>query len=164
MAARCYIGLGSNLAQPGAQLDRAVATLRSADQIELVALSSYYCSAAIGPGEQPDYQNAVAAIATTLAPLQLLDALQAIENRQGRERSVRWGARTLDLDLLFYDQLQLRSERLQLPHPRICERLFVLQPLAEIAPQLRFADGSSVAEQLAKLLQQGNLKLLSTVS
>lgn len=106
----------------------------------------------------------MAAIATTLAPLQLLDALQAIENRQGRERSVRWGARTLDLDLLFYDQLQLRSERLQLPHPRICERLFVLQPLAEIAPQLRFADGSSVAEQLAKLLQQGNLKLLSTVS
>lgn len=155
----CYIGLGSNLEQPTQQLDRAAAALQNTEQTALLALSSYYTSAAIGPGSQPDYQNAVAKITTSLAPLALLDHLQAIENQQGRVRSVRWGARTLDLDLLLYGQLELSSARLQLPHPRLGERLFVLQPLLEIAPELVLPDGRKVAAVLAKQLGQGTLTL-----
>ena len=153
----CYIGLGSNLQQPKQQLDRAVVALRNTEDTTVVKVSKYYTSAAIGPGSQPDYQNAVAKITTTLEPLALLDLLQTLENQQGRVRSMRWGARTLDLDLLLYGQLELCSPRLELPHPRLGERLFVLQPLLEIAPELILPDGSRVAEQLAKQVGQGTL-------
>ena len=148
----CFIGLGSNLEQPRKQLDSALMALRSAPEITQLTASSYFTTAAIGPGQQPDYQNAVARFTTTLKALQLLDFLQKIETQQGRVRQLRWGARTLDLDLLLYGEETLNCERLTVPHPRIFERRFVLEPLSEIAPQLRFPDGSNVAQRLAKLL------------
>lgn len=138
---RCYIALGSNLEQPLQQVDRAVEALAQLPHSVLVAVSPYYRSSAVGPGEQPDYINAVAALDTELAPLALLEALQAIELRQGRVRQERWGARTLDLDLLLYGDRQIDLPQLTVPHPRMLERGFVLWPLLDLAPRLCAPDG-----------------------
>lgn len=140
-----YIGLGSNLAEPLAQVESAARELAALPGCELLALSPRYRSAPMGPADQPDYINAVAALATQLEPLALLDALQAIEQQHGRQRLVHWGARTLDLDLLLYGQQQIDHPRLRVPHPGLLERAFVLVPLADIAAQLRLADGQSLA-------------------
>ena len=147
---RCYIGLGSNLANPAEQLRSALAAMETIPQTRVAACSAFYCSAPIGPGEQPDYVNAVACLDTELDATALLDALQQIENRHGRERSVRWGARTLDLDILLFGSEIIDTARLSVPHPRMAERNFVLQPLAELAPELTMPDGRSVQA----LLQQ----------
>ncbi|MBN8430713.1 2-amino-4-hydroxy-6-hydroxymethyldihydropteridine diphosphokinase [Microbulbifer salipaludis] len=141
---RCYIGLGSNLDDPAAQLRRALEQIQGIPQTTLCASSAFYASAPIGPGEQPDYVNAVAELDTDLAAEALLDALQAIENSHGRERTLRWGARTLDLDILLYGDQQIDTVRLQVPHPRIAERNFVLEPLAELAPALILPGGTSL--------------------
>jgi 2-amino-4-hydroxy-6-hydroxymethyldihydropteridine diphosphokinase len=130
-----YIALGSNLDDPAEQLRRAVASIDTWNETTIDRASHMYRSKAVGPGEQPDYLNAVVSITTTLAPAQLLKKLQAQENTQGRKRQERWGARTLDLDILLYDQQKIDSETLKLPHPRMKERNFVLYPLAEIANQ-----------------------------
>jgi 2-amino-4-hydroxy-6-hydroxymethyldihydropteridine diphosphokinase len=151
--ARACIGLGSNLDDPGQQLCQAIASLRNSAGIQVIALSSLYLSAPMGPKDQPDYVNAVAELETELEPLALLDALQAIENAQGRVRDVRWGPRTLDLDILLYDDLCLDDERLSIPHPGLLQRNFVLYPLAEIAPDRVLPDGRrcrEVAEQQSK--------------
>lgn len=145
---RCYIGLGSNLAEPRQQLMRAETALANLPHSRLIAVSAYYQSQAIGPGEQPDYLNAVAALDTTLTPLALLDQLQAIEQAQGRVRTVRWGARTLDLDLLLYGNQVLDLPRLQVPHPRLGERAFVLRPLADLAPDLLLPAGQTLQQLL----------------
>lgn len=133
---RCYIGLGSNLLQPRQQIQSAIAQLHSLADSRFIQLSPLYGSTAVGPGTQPDYINAVAAIDTELAPEALLDALQAIELQQGRQRNERWGARSLDLDILFYGDKQIQSARLTVPHPRIWQREFVTRPLADIAPDI----------------------------
>ena len=147
---RCYIGLGSNLAEPEHQLKQALAALAGLPQSRLIATAPLYRSAPMGPQEQPDYLNTVAALDTGLEPLQLLDALQAIEQRQGRVRDgERWGARTLDLDLLLYGDRVIDTPRLQVPHPGLGQRNFVLYPLYDLAPQLRLPDGRSV-EQLRR--------------
>ncbi|NND66612.1 MAG: 2-amino-4-hydroxy-6-hydroxymethyldihydropteridine diphosphokinase [Halioglobus sp.] len=130
---RAYIGLGSNLDNPLAQLRRATKTLAALRETTLARTSSIYSSRAVGPGAQPDYLNAAVALDTALEPLALLRELQAIEDTQGRRRAERWGARTLDLDLLLYDDLVLETTELTLPHPRLAERDFVLYPLAEIS-------------------------------
>ncbi|WP_227718319.1 2-amino-4-hydroxy-6-hydroxymethyldihydropteridine diphosphokinase [Microbulbifer sp. Q7] len=139
---RCYIGLGSNLDDPAAQLRRALEQMQDIPQTTLCASSAFYASAPIGPGEQPDYVNAVAELDTDLPAEALLDALQAIENTHGRERTLRWGARTLDLDILLYGDQQIDTVRLQVPHPRMAERNFVLEPLAELAPALILPGGT----------------------
>ncbi|MDX9873673.1 MAG: 2-amino-4-hydroxy-6-hydroxymethyldihydropteridine diphosphokinase [Spongiibacteraceae bacterium] len=144
--AQAFIGLGSNLQQPAEQLRRALAALRTLPGTQLGAISSFYGNPAIGPGEQPDYVNAVAELHTTLEPMALLRRLQAIELAHGRVRTERWGARTLDLDLLLYDQQVIDEPDLTVPHPRLTERDFVLVPLAEIAPDLRLPDGSAVTD------------------
>jgi 2-amino-4-hydroxy-6-hydroxymethyldihydropteridine diphosphokinase len=108
----------------------------------------------VGVEDQPPFRNAVVALDTALEPLALLDALQAIEAEFGRERTIRWGPRTLDLDLLWYDGGDRETERLTLPHPRAHEREFVLRPLSEVAPELSLA-GSTVRELLAALAPQG---------
>ncbi|HLQ84629.1 MAG TPA: 2-amino-4-hydroxy-6-hydroxymethyldihydropteridine diphosphokinase [Salinisphaeraceae bacterium] len=132
-----WLGLGSNLAQPAQQVCQALQELALAPGIALLAVSELYRTTPVGgPPEQPDYCNACAAILCSMTPLALLDILQDIEARHGRVRDVRWGPRTLDLDLLAYDDLQLRQPRLRLPHPRAARRAFVLVPLAEIAPAL----------------------------
>jgi 2-amino-4-hydroxy-6-hydroxymethyldihydropteridine diphosphokinase len=130
-----YVGLGSNLENPLAQVRRAIAELAEIADTRVVATSHLYRSKPLGPADQPDYVNAVAGLLTQLAPGALLDAMQAIERRHGRDRSVaKWGPRTLDLDLLLYSGCELRDEALVLPHPHMHERAFVLVPLAEIAP------------------------------
>jgi 2-amino-4-hydroxy-6-hydroxymethyldihydropteridine diphosphokinase len=128
-----YIALGSNLDDPARQLQQAVTAIGALQDSSITALSSVYRSAAVGPGEQPDYLNAVLALATGITPAQLLDKLLELEDRQGRVRTVRWGARTLDLDILLYDDRQVSTETLTIPHPAMKQRNFVLYPLAEIA-------------------------------
>ncbi|MCP1443416.1 2-amino-4-hydroxy-6-hydroxymethyldihydropteridine diphosphokinase [Pseudomonas sp. GGS8] len=146
---RIYIGMGSNLADPAEQLRSAVEALARLPQTELVGVSGFYQSDSLLPG-QPRYTNAVAALDSRLAPLELLDALQAIENGQGRQRVERWGPRTLDLDIVLFGDRLIDEPRLKVPHYHMQARAFVLYPLAELAPaDLRLADGRTLAELLA---------------
>ena len=132
-----YIGIGSNLGEPVEQIRRARDALAELPKTRLVGISPLYRNPALGPGEQPDYVNAVAAIETRLAPHALLDALQAIEANQGRTRgAIRWQPRTVDLDLLVYGDRAIRDRRLTVPHPHIHQRAFVLKPLLDLAPDL----------------------------
>jgi len=128
-----YIGMGSNLEGPVAQVRRAADALANLPGSQRIALSPLYRNPAVGPGEQPDYVNAVAVVETTLEPHALLDALQSIENAQGRARGpTRWQPRTIDLDLLLYGDRVIEDGRLTVPHPRIGERAFVLRPLYDV--------------------------------
>lgn len=134
---RVFVGLGSNLGDPAEQLRRALRALSKLPHTQLAAQSSLYRSAPLGGLDQPDYLNAVAALDTRLPAPELLAALLVIEQQQGRVRSAqRWQARTLDLDLLLYGELQLQDAALTVPHPGIATRAFVLYPLREIAPDL----------------------------
>ncbi len=148
---RVYIGLGSNLAEPRQQLRGALDALARIPNSQLAVVSSLYLSDPLGPADQPRYNNAVAALDTSLSPLALLDALQAIERAQGRERKAeRWGPRTLDLDILLFGNRLISEPRLTVPHYHMHARAFVLYPLAEIAPaELKLADGRTLAELLA---------------
>jgi len=150
-----YIALGSNLSEPIRQLRTAVVALDSLPQTQLSRVSSVYRSAAVGPGTQPDYLNAVALIMTALSPIALLDALQQTELDQHRVRDVRWGARTLDLDLLLYGDMIIDSPRLTVPHPRMTQRHFVLYPLCEISDAELSLPGG---EQLDTLLQHCSME------
>ncbi|MEW6444937.1 MAG: 2-amino-4-hydroxy-6-hydroxymethyldihydropteridine diphosphokinase [Pseudomonadota bacterium] len=147
--ARAWIGLGANLGDPVAQVRRAISALGQAPRTRLLRTSSLYRSPPMGPSDQPEYVNAVAEIETALDPDALLDALQGIENAFGRVRLRRWGERVIDLDILVYDRLQLRHERLILPHPGIAERAFVLRPLAELAPDLDIPGLPSLSAMLS---------------
>ena len=129
-----FIGLGSNLEDPRSQLQRAFAELDGLPETRLVAHSSLYRSAPLGYPDQPEFVNAVAEIATALTPQALLQALLQIEHEHGRERTFRNAPRTLDLDVLLYDDTQLHEHGLTIPHPQMHLRAFVLQPLLEIAP------------------------------
>ncbi len=143
-----YVGLGSNLGDPERQLGEALRRLSAIGTLD--GLSSVWRTEPVGFADQPDYLNVVARLRTTSQPLELLDSLQAIERDIGRERPFRNGPRTIDLDLLFYDDVQLSTQRLTVPHPRVLERGFTLRPLAELAPELRHPDtGRSVADHLA---------------
>jgi 2-amino-4-hydroxy-6-hydroxymethyldihydropteridine diphosphokinase len=136
VTSRAYVGLGANLgADLSAALTQAALSLAALPQTRVAALSSAWRSAPVD-ATGPDFLNAVAALDTALAPLELLDALQAIELAHGRERPYRHAPRTLDLDLLLYGELTLHTPRLTLPHPRLGERAFVLWPLLEVAPEL----------------------------
>jgi 2-amino-4-hydroxy-6-hydroxymethyldihydropteridine diphosphokinase len=144
--------MGSNLGEPLETLRAATARLASLGTV--VTASSVYESDPIGYEAQPAFHNAVVALDTTLTPLQLLDGLLAIEAEFKRERTVRWGPRTLDLDLIWFDGLELHSSRLTLPHPRAHEREFVLRPLADIAPALPLG-GATASGLLQALPPQG---------
>jgi len=159
---RIYIGMGSNLAAPDQQLRSAIAGLALLPGTALVGVSDFYQSDSLLPG-QPRYTNAVAALESSLAPLALLDALQAIENGQGRERLERWGPRTLDLDILLFGDRLIDEPRLKVPHYQMHLRAFVLYPLAELAPaELQLPDGRTLAE-LLKACPFVGLERLSTV-
>ncbi|WP_338591953.1 2-amino-4-hydroxy-6-hydroxymethyldihydropteridine diphosphokinase [Shewanella khirikhana] len=143
---KVFVALGANLAEPVSQLNRACEALLSLAAPGSFAVSPYYASKPMGEVVQPDYVNAVASFVTELAPLALLDALQAIELQQGRERLVRWGARTLDLDLLLYGDMVMHSERLTLPHYGMKARSFVLIPLADLDPGLILPCNTAVSD------------------
>ncbi len=154
------IALGSNLGASRASLEGALAALDQSAGVRVLARSSWYRSAPIGP-VQPDYLNGCAVLEVSLPPEALLDLLLATEQRYGRVRAERWGPRTLDLDLIFYGQLLLDSERLQIPHPRMAERGFVLLPLAEIAPAwIDPRSGRSVHALAAALTDPGGVERL----
>ena len=147
---RAFIALGSNLGDPQQQLQRAITAIYHLPDTDIMRISSAYRSSAVGPGDQPDYLNAVLRLETSLTPMGLLTALQEIENTQGRERSLRWGARTLDLDILLYDDQAIDTPRLSIPHPRMRERNFVLYPLQEIEPSnLMLPDGTELGTLVA---------------
>lgn len=150
-----YISLGSNLEQPEHQVLSAVEEIATIPNTILTEISRLYRSAPVGPGEQDDYINAVVEVETTLSPLALLDALQAIEVKHGRKRIVRWGARTLDLDILLYGSESIDSERLTVPHKEMHWRNFVLMPLADINPLLSLPNGESLQELLQDAGQDG---------
>lgn len=155
-----YVGLGSNLGDPQAQLRGALAALGGMPGTRLVAKSALYRNPPMGPQDQPEYVNAVAALLTTLTAGELLKALQQIEADFGRKRGEqRWGPRTLDLDLLLYGDLQLASDELTLPHPGLTSRPFVLIPLREVAPALRLPGGPLIASLLTSVGDGGLQRL-----
>lgn len=131
---RVFLGLGANLAQPEQQILTAIEALSQSVDVKLVQSSRLFGSSPMGPQDQPDYVNAVVEIETELAPLALLDLCQSIEQTHHRDRTIRWGARTLDIDILSIDNLVIKNERLTLPHPGIASRDFVVLPWRDIAP------------------------------
>ncbi len=157
---RSYIGLGSNQASPLAQIYGALNALKRLPGSRFIGSSRLYGSRAIGPGQQPDYITAAAAIDTALSADELLTALQRIELQHGRQRDVRWGARTLDLDILLFGDQRIDSDSLQIPHPRMAQRPFVLAPLADLSPALATAN-SALPTPLAELIGTEELWLIN---
>jgi 2-amino-4-hydroxy-6-hydroxymethyldihydropteridine diphosphokinase len=145
MPVPAFIGLGANLGNPAATLTAAIAALSALPDTRVSAVSGFYQSAPIGPADQPDYVNAVACLATGLSPHALLAALQDIENQHGRTREVRWGARTLDLDLLLYGNDEISTSSLIVPHIELKNRNFVVIPLLDICPELQLPDGTRIS-------------------
>jgi 2-amino-4-hydroxy-6-hydroxymethyldihydropteridine diphosphokinase len=149
-----YIGLGSNLGEPENQIRLAIDGLKEMPASRYISDSGLYLSRPMKPKgvaegaeqqDQPDYYNAVALIETALKPLELLDYLQGIEDRQGRVRDCHWGPRTIDLDILLYGQTRINGTRLKVPHPGLCEREFVLYPLQRLCAEL-LASGFLIPE------------------
>ncbi len=134
--ARVFLALGSNLGDRRAHLESAVAGLVAHPEIRVIAMSSVYETDPVGGPVQDDYLNAVVEVTTDLDPFALLAVAQGLESDARRVREVRWGPRTLDVDILWYEDVQLDDERLTIPHPRMHERHFVLAPLHELAPEL----------------------------
>ena len=155
-----YIGLGSNLDNPARQLRRALTALNDAPGISLARYSSFYRSKPMGPQDQPDFINAVAALKSNLSAQALLARLQAIEDQQGRIRGgQRWGPRTLDLDLLLHGDEVIAEADLTVPHPGLAHRLFVLLPLLELAPEIEIPGQGPAAALLESAGAEGVTKL-----
>lgn len=149
---RAWIGLGGNLPDSARTLHAVLAELGELSGCRLLRHSSFYRTAPWGMLDQPDFINAVAELATRLSANQLLQQLLEIERSHGRERSgPRWGPRLIDLDLLTYGESEINIDGLQVPHPRIAERAFVLLPLAELAPQMEIPGQGRVIELLTAL-------------
>jgi 2-amino-4-hydroxy-6-hydroxymethyldihydropteridine diphosphokinase len=145
-----YIGLGGNLADPHAQVEAGIRALSKLPKTRLIARSRLYRSAPWGRADQPEFVNAVVQLETALEPRELLDHLLGIERAAGRERDgTRWGPRVLDLDILVYGERRIAEPGLQVPHPHLPERAFVLVPLAEIAPDLHVPGRGRVADLFA---------------
>ena len=146
---KAVVALGANIGSPREQMDVAVALLREAT--EVIAVSTYFVTKPVGGPEQPDYLNAVCILESELPALVLLAVLQGIEKSLGRERDVRWGPRTIDLDLIQYGSLLSAAAELELPHPRAHERRFVLEPWFEIEPDAILLTHGKISELLAQL-------------
>ena len=155
-----YIGLGSNLGDPETQLTSALAALNGLPDTDLVRCSSFYRSRPLGPTDQPDFINAVALLDSGLQAKQLLDRLQSIENGQGRVRDgIKWGPRTLDLDMLLYGKEIIDEPGLAVPHPELRHRNFVLIPLLEVAPEIEIPGLGRADKFLADIGWAGITKL-----
>jgi 2-amino-4-hydroxy-6-hydroxymethyldihydropteridine diphosphokinase len=149
-----FIGLGSNLASPAAQVIQAMQAIDRLPDTRVSARSSLYRSAPVGYLDQPDFINAVVEVETSLAPLTLLHALLALEQENGRTREFQNAPRTLDLDVLLYDNLRHHEHGLTLPHPQMHRRAFVLQPLLEIAPDCVIPGVGTAAAAMQQCLDQ----------
>jgi 2-amino-4-hydroxy-6-hydroxymethyldihydropteridine diphosphokinase len=146
VAEPAYLGLGSNLGERLAILQQAVDRLAREPGIRVVASSRVWETDPVGGPPQPDYLNAVIRIDTDLTPFELLDASQRVERALGREREVRWGPRTIDIDLLLFGDQRLDVPLLTVPHPRMTSRAFVLLPLLELDPDARMPDGTRLVD------------------
>jgi 2-amino-4-hydroxy-6-hydroxymethyldihydropteridine diphosphokinase len=146
---KAVVALGANIGNPKEQMDLAVAMLKEATDVK--AVSSYRVTKPVGGPEQPDYINAVCILESELPALDLLSLLHGIEKSLGRERSEKWGPRTIDLDLIQYGALLSKAEELELPHPRAYERRFVLEPWHEIEPDAILLTHGKISELLAQL-------------
>jgi len=155
-----YIGLGANLGDPLQTLRDALTALAGIPKTQVLLQSSFYRSKPMGPADQPDYVNAVAELATALAPSSLLAELQRIENDFGRRRERRWGARTLDLDILLFGAHCCHTETLTIPHPGLEQRDFVVIPLLEIAPDLILPNKRTL-QDISKNLDDHELQRIS---
>ena len=159
-AVEAYIGLGSNLSDPQAQVYTALGELNAITETQLLKASSLYSSKPMGPSDQPDYVNAVAKLSTCLSPERLLRELQKIEQLHRRQRKdQRWGPRTLDLDIILYSDVQMDTETLQIPHYGVAEREFVLIPLQELQADLIIPGKGSVEELIEQLPDYELIKL-----
>ncbi|MEQ1560493.1 MAG: 2-amino-4-hydroxy-6-hydroxymethyldihydropteridine diphosphokinase [Methyloglobulus sp.] len=160
LVTNAYIGLGSNLDSPIEQIKSARLAIKSLADVEELSFSNLYASTPMGPQDQPDYVNAVMGIATRLSPLDLLHTLQAIEQAHGRVRgNQRWGARTLDLDLLLYGDEQIACPELTVPHVGIAERAFVLYPLSDCVQDLFIPGKGNITDLLAQCQLSGLRRL-----
>ena len=146
---KAVIALGSNIGEPKANLDLAIALLKEATDVKQI--SSYYITKPVGYQDQPDFLNAVCIIESELPAMELLNMLQGIEKVMGRERTIKWGPRNIDLDIIQYGSLLSNAEELTLPHPRAHERKFVLEPWHEIEPDAVLLTHGKIADLLTKL-------------
>ena len=132
-----YIGLGSNLNNPKAQIEKALSAINRAEEVSLKEVSSFYESRPLLDMPGPNYINAVCGVETSLSAIDLLDVCQSIEDDQKRVREVKWGSRSIDLDILLYEHQVISNERLSIPHPELINRSFVLVPLHEIDNEIK---------------------------
>jgi len=148
---KAYLGLGSNIGDKKENIDNAVDMLNSNEQIEVKKVSSYYETEPVGYHDQDWFLNVALEIDTTLDPYQLLEFCGLIEEKLKRKRVIRWGPRTIDVDILLYEGFESKDERLTVPHPRMMERAFVMIPLYEIAPETKINN-----ESISKVLKNLN--------
>ena len=157
-----YIGLGSNMDHPQQQVTTALTELACLPDSVLLRASTLYRSAPLGPQQQPDFINAVASLETALTAEALLDALQQIEQNHARVRTMHWGPRTLDLDILLYGDMSIKTQRLTVPHPEMTRRNFVLEPLLELDPHIDIP-GAGLAIDLYRGLQAEPLQRIGAL-
>lgn len=146
----CFIGIGSNLNSPVKQIEKAFKLISTYSKIKIISKSSMYISKPLEFKDQPDYINCVISVVTKLTPYELLKTLQEVERNQGRVRKEKWGARTIDLDILLYGNEKISDKELTIPHPEIYKRHFVVYPLAEISNNLVFPDNQHISEVIKK--------------
>lgn len=155
--AKVYLGLGSNMGDKEEYIKKAIKLLNDNDFIQVTIISSYYETEPVGYTEQDLFLNIVAEINTTLNPYDLLDYCNSIENKLNRKRIIRWGPRTIDIDILLYENYTSFDEKLTIPHPRMCERSFVIIPLYEIAKDIRI-NSISIEDVLDNMNKKGIMK------
>jgi 2-amino-4-hydroxy-6-hydroxymethyldihydropteridine diphosphokinase len=151
MGTTAFVGIGSNLGDRETNLSRAIDLLSAEDGIEVVAVSEIRETEPVGPVEQGPFLNGAVQVETSLPPGELLERLLSVENRLGRVRNERWGPRTIDLDLLLYGDEKLDQPGLSVPHPRLHERRFALEPLVDLDPALEIPEFGPISTLLAEL-------------
>ncbi|MFD2923478.1 2-amino-4-hydroxy-6-hydroxymethyldihydropteridine diphosphokinase [Halobacillus naozhouensis] len=157
---KAYIALGSNISPREQYLTEAIAMIGEHEGITLAKQSKIYKTAPVGYTDQNDFLNMVLEVDTLLQPLQLLDYCQTIEQNLGRRRIIRWGPRTIDLDILLYNDENMKAERLTIPHPHMHERAFVIVPLAEVNPDVNLPTLRKTAKEVLRQLPEEDVKTI----